>query len=455
MMEIHPIIYLCNDPERALGIEDILTDFSIMCIDNSPLIELLRAKNIDVFSLAESKSEVNPTFRSTHNLLHNCPESSSYLSKFNENLNFIFFKSSPRLENLSKQYSAKVLNPSWKLNRKYENKLSQYEVLSSIVPEAFPTTTIGILGELYYSDLIQKLGQEFVVQFDRGHTGDSTFFIRTESDYTKLQQSYLKRKVRVSRKIEGKAWTINASATRFGTLYHGISQQITGVPQLTNQEGGTVGNDWTKASSLEKSTQTMLREIIETVGNYMYQDEYRGMFGFDFIIDNTGRPFLIEINARQPASTGIHSKLMLKAGLPPLLLFHIAEFLFEDIASYEVFIQNSAKTKKPITEILNEISDQALESINASQILIRNKSINSESFLEIPQSGIYSNNNEFISKEYDLRKLEDSSQSLILTINNKQLVSPGYEIGRIIAQRSLIDDIRSGEIDLLLNKFQI
>jgi predicted ATP-grasp superfamily ATP-dependent carboligase len=111
---------------------------------------------------------------------------------------------------------------------------------------------------------------------------------------------------------------------------------------------------------------------------------YKGLFGLDFVIDKSGQVFLIEINARQPASTGFHTKLLLKESKIPLNLLHIAEFLFENDEesnkSYiefinEVLIRNSKKdattiyeslTVKNIKEILQKQNESELKPKEAS-----------------------------------------------------------------------------------------
>lgn len=76
------------------------------------------------------------------------------------------------------------------------------------------------------------------------------------------------------------------------------------VEPLTRVSGATVGNDWSRAHSLPDNTISQIAMITKKVGDGLFEEGFRGLFGLDLIVDDKGKAFLIEINARQPASTG-------------------------------------------------------------------------------------------------------------------------------------------------------
>lgn len=430
-----PIFYLCNDPERALGIEDLIPNFHIVCIDNTPIIPILRERGIKIFSVAEKNSNPNPLFRSSQRLLQNkdviqyikqnTPEDSTpYI---------MLFKPSPRIEKLATQLGYRVLNPESRLNRLFENKISQYNILSKIGLN-FPKTLIGKLDGFDYPTITKQLSSQLVIQFNRGHTGDSTYFISTEAEFNNLKQTFPFRLCRIAQKIDGEAWTINCCTTKFGTIAHGLSYQITGVEDLTTQKGGTVGNDWSRSIALTEQVREKIKEVCVKTGDEMYKAGFKGMFGIDLIIDPHHAVYIIEVNARQPASTSTHAKLMRELALPPLQAFHIYENLesADKIEFYQLMLKHSFDLGKSSAD---HIRERACEPINASQIFIRNlNKIKTES-KSILNAGVYDGTH-FIRPEYDISKISEN-EVLLLLVGKGQLISTNSEIGRIQARVSL------------------
>lgn len=422
-MTLPTLFYICNDPERALGLDQVLPNYHIVCIDNSPLIPLMRDNGIKVFSLGEEQKDANLLPRNSAMLLKN-QSAREYISANTPEgtkPNVIFFKISPRLEKLASLLDYNVLNTSSVLNRLFENKLSQFKELSNL-DVGFPKQELIRLGHVSYDALSRSYGSNIVIQFDRGHTGNGTTFITNESEYRSLVQEFEGRDCRIAQFIEGEAWTINACATKFGTLHHGLSHQITGIPELTSQKGGTVGNDWSRTSELDETTIKRISEVTNTVGDDMVSKGYLGLFGLDFIIDFRGFVYLIEINARQPASTGMHTQLMLKSELTPLMLFHLAEHLYETDNDKSEFLNEVTKSDKSIKDRISEIQDSMSLPIEASQTIIRNtKKIS----IKVKTKRL-----QMETTTYQVNKL-DVGESQYIGRNPNQLISPGDEVGRI------------------------
>src|SRR5262249_13236512 len=59
---------------------------------------------------------------------------------------------------------------------------------------------------------------------------------------------------------------------------------------------------------------------------------YRGCFGLDFLLDqDSGTLYLGELNPRLTGATPLTSQAALERGLPPLVLYHLAEWLRIDV----------------------------------------------------------------------------------------------------------------------------
>src|SRR5690349_9423847 len=125
-MKSPTIFYICNDHERALGLERKFPNLHIICIDDNSILEYLSYYGFKVFSLEQKLGKKNTIYRNSHKLLQhrlsqeyireNTPEDKTpYV---------MFFKIAPNIEHLCKELGFKLLNTPAFYNRKYENKLS-------------------------------------------------------------------------------------------------------------------------------------------------------------------------------------------------------------------------------------------------------------------------------------------------------------------------------------------
>ena len=64
-----PLFYIANDAERALGLEGLLENFFIVCMDDSDIYSNIHTKYGNIFSLENKTGELNAVFRSSAKLL--------------------------------------------------------------------------------------------------------------------------------------------------------------------------------------------------------------------------------------------------------------------------------------------------------------------------------------------------------------------------------------------------
>jgi hypothetical protein len=147
--------------------------------------------------------------------------------------------------------------------------------------------------------------------------------------------------VKLSKKIDGYAYTINGVCTKKGIYIAGLSYQITGVASLGARPGTTVGNDWVFRENISSVDEIL--KITTTIGERIYKEGFRGMFGVDFIIEPTGQIFVIEVNARQTASIPMYNKIQLLNEEIPLSMIHMLEFLNFDLPD-QIDKYNNANT---------------------------------------------------------------------------------------------------------------
>jgi hypothetical protein len=420
------IYYICNDVERALGLEKEIPNYHIICIDYNKIVDYMQKEGVNVFCLEQETGKYNQLFRNSNRLLQN-KLVQEYIKKTNLNNpnppHIWVFKIANNIEVTAKNLGYKILNTTTTLNRKFELKLSQYNLLKDANVN-FPDTKIAKLGDIRYSDFKYD---KLVIQYDRGHTGSSTVFVKNENDFLNEQSKFPKRMARIAKYIEGDSWTINACIGRKGVSFGGLSYQITGWEKCTAMAGGTVGNDWSMRSRLTDKSLDSMKQIIVNVGNKMSEHGFRGLLGLDFVIDKQGDVFLIEVNARQPASTSMHTKLMQMQGLMPLKRIHLEQFE-EQIEKEEVLIQDFSV-------------------LNASQLIMRNiKESAIEVNTHIP-SGVYKvDQNGSFERVRDGWCIDDirdpDNEVFMLVVDDGHIVSPSGELVRIQTLSNMVESDR-------------
>jgi hypothetical protein len=190
------------------------------------------------------------------------------------------------------------------------------------------------------------------------------------------------------------------------------------------------------SDKLSQKTLNQIHEMTQKIGNELSKHSYRGLFGLDLIIDNNGKVWLIEINARQPASTSMHSQILLNGDILPLNLFHILEFLHPD----RDYLKELKLIPEDITthKFHKEYNAKALQSFNAAQLFIRNTESKKIKLKASIKSGIYDFELQHQENQYRI----DNSQTqlpLIFSFNKGHIIKPNQEIARIQTNANIVD----------------
>lgn len=322
---MHQLFYLALDPERALGIEDLFPSYHILYSENSQLAVPIANAGIDIKNFPKpAEFQVN----STSKMLEN-PEVIRYIKLHShETPDLLVFKNDELIESLARKNGFNLRNPSFKLGQELENKINFSKFAEEVGAFKQPEYEIfEKLSDLNYSSLSQKYGIEFVIQFIFGHTGSGTFFIHSKDELEELKLKYPLRKGKISRKIKGYSYTINACITKLGVVIGGLTEQITGIPELTSSLGGTVGNDFTQRHLNDFSRSEIISKTMQ-FGEALRQKGHKGIFGLDFLIEKeTNEIYVIEANIRQVASSTYASYLQRINRQVPIMLWHALELL--------------------------------------------------------------------------------------------------------------------------------
>ncbi len=302
LLSKNPLFYVTRDIERASSLE--LTGYFI--ISNSTAAgKKISQKRTNILLIE------NDTLLDTHELLSHA-DVKQFIQKNSEgnDPNIVVFKNTTVIEKICLENNWKLLNPSAKLAQKVEEKITQIEWLGELT-KYLPPHKIQLAKEVQFDE---KNDMPFILQFNRAHTGLGTMFISREAELQEIQTKFPNRPVRITKFIAGGAmFTSNNVVTPDNVLVGNISYQITGMLPFTENPFATIGNDWNFPHKFLKPHHIQkYNQIAKDIGDKLRGSGWKGLFGIDVIYDfETDDLFLIEINARQPASTTYESQLQM------------------------------------------------------------------------------------------------------------------------------------------------
>ncbi len=402
------IVYVSKDPMRALGLETLIPNFYIVSYEDSYILNFIK----NTYSI--KRNESNPKQRGDIASILSGTMVQEYISSIPEPISFMFFKPTHGGEEMLN--NQKILNTTYALNKKFEDKIELVKLFEKMIPKS---KVINLETE-NYNNLKNIFGSKFVIQFSHGHSGNTTFFISNEEEYNNLQEEYPKRISKAVQFIEGEYFTVNGVVTKKGIVVGNLSKQITGVKNLTDFAGSTVGNNWD--TKLEIRVKEQIKLLTQNIGNILETYGYLGMFGIDIIFDGSNI-FLIEINPRENASIPVFTQVQIENGFIPFKLIHILEFLNIDY---------SLDVKKE--------NDFIFQDIQLTNLVVRKKDNQKNKILF---NGVYNSNLEKIREGYNISSLKNNNEILILSKNEMGTINE--EIGRIQKR----GNISSGEISLI------
>ena len=367
----HRLFYVCRDIDRAFT--DSLNLKQYYIITNHSTYAAKLAKQHPNIILIKNKSTLD-----TADLLQH-PTTTQKIKP----ADFVLvFKNNTIIENICREKNWKLLNPASQLADKVESKVSQVQWLGSLAKFLPPHTTAPCTN-------VQWQNKKFILQFNHSHTGSGTFLISTAAQLKELQQKFPNRPVRTMDFIHGPVFTNNNIVWGNEVLLGNISYQITGITPFTDNPFTTIGNDWQlPAQILTPKQAKQYAKIVVTIGKKLHKQGWKGLFGIDVILDEqTGSVYLLEINARQAASTTFESQLQTSAApdkaksrLATTFEAHLAALLGVLPANYNLInISSGAQIVQRVTAQVSKINKIKLKNPAIINIIeYKNKSVGSD-----------------------------------------------------------------------------
>lgn len=221
-----------------------------------------------------------------------------------------------------------------------------------------------------YKSIERKFNGSFVVQRSDKETGgnEGTFFIHTEKDFSDCINSLKKsddfNELVLTKFIKGYSTSMLGCAIKQGILsgplqiqFVDVKESLQGLPK----NGIFFGNDlefrgW--GEDIEKKAEI----IVERVGKHLYENNYRGIFGIDFLYDELENEiYAIECNPRFTGSLLLYSLSLLEANIPPMEFFHLLSHLQIDTEFDFEKVNNALKQRSSYSHI--SFSPKEIESM--------------------------------------------------------------------------------------------
>lgn len=413
-----PIFFVTNDAGRAIGLEDRLPNFHIICLDDHPLVDLLKKKGISVFCLEKLLGKKNAIFRSSGEILFH-PDVIRFIREKSRNKtpNICFFKPQAKIERQAKENNYNLIGNSVFLNRIFENKISFFKICDKErIP--IPKGEIVILKNIDFDKAANIYQLPLVIQFGYGWAGTSTHFINSEKELLDLKKKYSNYLVKLSEFIDGITVLNNGVIYKNNIVVSEPALQIHSEEELSSLYGATGGRQWPAKLTLKQKEEIF--NISQQVGKIMIGVGYRGFFGLDFLIEKkTQKVYLSENNSRLTASTPFYTKLELSQGYIPLLFLHILSFL--ENSKVKLF-ENFTPRKVMGSEIVARNTE--------NYPIIVHKSL-------LP--GIYDKQGNFLSEEYFLNSSKKDVYWITLAAEGR-IVNPEIELFRLNCLSEVCDD---------------
>ncbi|MEW6610319.1 MAG: ATP-grasp domain-containing protein [Patescibacteria group bacterium] len=452
------LFYITRDIERAAGLLGAREDLFVIT-NSSPLAVALQKKYTSSVLVVNGEGTL-----STLDLMRNkgVQERIEHIAKDAQS-DIIVFKNSRQIEQECEILGWRLLNPSAHLAEKIENKITQYawlrEEKNNSLEPLTPKSAVGTVGQFEYNHLQREFGNGFVLQYNIGHTGSGTKRIFGAHEWKNEVNKFSKRMVKVSEYIQGKSFTMNACIAGTRVLWGRASEQMTGISALTNNPCATVGNDW---SSVSEDVHEKVKNIAIKIGEYMMQEGWKGLFGIDVIIpdgNSSHTAYLIEINARQPASASLEAQLQRARGDDVTIMDWHVVALVQNHAPYrsEAFGTGS---KLPVgvrhdvgpygagkTQNYGVPSGQ----LNGSQVFFRNTEMSPVRLKQEIQPGRYiltGSGLHFVASATSILETEQE-EVLAFSEGKDTFVPPGGELLRIQSKQGIVDTFHGNISDVV------
>jgi len=274
-----------------------------------------------------------------HDEFRSVPDINNYLLRHDEVVDFIgargrdavavFLMFDETTEEICRELGVDVWFPAADLRSRCDSKVETVRLGNRAGVPSVPNVLARVTS---YAELRRLaagagLGKRLVVQTPFGDSGHTTFFISSRADWRRHAAEIAREaEVKVMRRIDPLTATLEACATRCGTVAGPLLTEIVGHPELTPYHGGWGGNE-VFSGAFSEAARVKARAYAERIGDQLMAEGYRGYFDLDFLIDRAdGEVYLGELNPRICGASPLTNHAAFAHADVPLFLFHLLEF---------------------------------------------------------------------------------------------------------------------------------
>lgn len=336
--------------------------FEIICYKNSLDNDIFQ-KITKIHFLQREWEEIEKL--DTYNIL-----SSKYVNdlfSLQKNVNILVYKNNFEIEKFAKENNYNIIWNTSNIRDKYENKKVFREILNEIWIETifwenikyedFMIKNHNFFAKKYSNNIVIQL-PDILVWWWIG-----TIFINSEEEFLNFQNKIKKQiykdvkiyTLNVTKFITWISSSITWCATKFWTLTSNVQTQLVDIHEVINLNkwsGIFCGHDWS-FKHFSENINKKAQKITEKLGNYMYKNWYKWIFGLDLIVDEkTENVYVVECNSRYTWAFPMTSLIDLKNWVIPMDAFHLLEFLNIDYEIDFIKINSNYKYNKIWSHII-------------------------------------------------------------------------------------------------------
>ncbi len=429
---------------NRLGPQGFISRYQILCLEKS-LEDSLIKKDVAVFCLKDyAKNYCSQAPKNSNTILKHA-KTQQYIKKntFKKQAVIIPYKPYVAMRKKARQNGWIIAANPCRFGKKlFENKILFRQLL---IRENLPVTPGEIINApqeiiTKFPRLKERYGLPLVVQHPSKGGGKGTFFIKSIEDAQKVLP-LLEGQTLILKFIKGPSPSITGCVTPWGIAYtrpqYQILDQAVCHNLKANQGNGLwCGHDWTfSRDHLSPIALNNMYEATVRVGECLKSQNYKGIFGLDFIQDeDTGKVYISECNPRLLGSFPVMTMVQQQNSEVPILALHILAFL-----------TLSPKHNNIMRHLFNATDAQMQKAKSGAQLVIHNQENCWAQSHNIIKPGVYKIKNRHLSymrKGYSLSHLKKTGEFLLSDglLYRGSLVAPNHRIMRLITSSQLLED---------------
>ena len=426
-----PLFYVSTSTYNVLGAEQWIGSLRFI---NS--LDSFDGQHPRIFASVPPADVRLPSIEAVNNYLLAQPSVADHMRRSGPGAGVLFLMFDEQAETLARGLGLNVAHPPAKLRQYLDSKITTTRLATRAAISSVPNVLARVDSYRTLREVARELGPDLVVQLPLGDSGATTFFISSESDYRPhADEIAASPEVKVMKRIRCRQTTIEGCVTRRGTLAGPLMTELVGYPELTPFAGGWCGNEvfaGDASTLISPDVRRQAGRAVVAMGEQLREEGYWGSFGLDFLLDqDSGALYLGEMNPRITGASPLTNQAARDQHQPPLLLFHLLEWLGIDFA-FDI-------------DEYNERWIEAGPAPNWSQLIIDNIRDEPAIMNKVPLSGIWQMQPDgelrFLRQAFSSEAVADESEALFMrTVDAGHMTVKGWCVGRLTLRGRLIDD---------------